>query len=130
MAAGERRHERHYTVEQANAALGFALERIERLRAARVQLGDEEARAALSAAGPGNGGGEPGRVVSEAFLELRTALVELQEMEIVLRDLERGLIDFPTIRDGREAYLCFEEGEDEISYWHDPETGFDGREPL
>ena len=51
-------------------------------------------------------------------------------MEIVLRDLERGLIDFPAIREGREVYLCFEEGEDEIGYWHDPETGFDGREPL
>lgn len=130
MASEGPQHERHYTLEQANAALGFALERIERLRAARVQLGDEEARAALSAAGPGNGGGEPGKVVSEAFLELRTALVELQEMDIVLRDLERGLIDFPSIRDGREVYLCFEEGEDEIGYWHGPEEGFGGREPI
>ncbi len=123
-------HGRHYTVEQANAALGFALERIERLRAARVQLGDEEARAALSAAGPGNGGGEPGRVVSEAFLELRTALVELQEMEIVLRDLERGLVDFPALREDEEIYFCWEEGEETIGYWHDTESGYGGRRPL
>jgi hypothetical protein len=123
-------HARHYSVDQANAALDFVAERIERLRAARVQLGDEEARAALTEAGPSNGGGEAGRVVSEAFLELQRALGELQEMEIVLRDLDRGLVDFPSLRDGREIYLCWEEGEDRVGYWHDADSGYGGREPL
>ena len=121
---------RHYTVEQANSALGWVAERIERLRAARVGLNDEQARAALSEAGPTNGGGEPGRVVSEAFLEMRSALVELQAMEVVLRDLDRGLVDFPSIRDGREVFLCWEEGEDEVAYWHDLDAGYGGRRPL
>ena len=121
---------RHYTVEQANSALGWVAERIERLRAARVGLNDEQARAALSEAGPTNGGGEPGRVVSEAFLEMRSALVELQAMEVVLRDLDRGLVDFPSIRDGREVFLCWEEGEDEVEYWHDLDAGYGGRRPL
>jgi hypothetical protein len=124
------RHERHYTLEQANVAIGWVRERIERMRQARDQLGDEEARAALTEAAPGNGGGEPGMVVSEAFLELRGALLELHEMEIVLRDLERGLFDFPALRDGREVYLCLEDGEDEIEYWHDIEAGYGGRQPL
>ena len=124
------RHERHYSLEQANAAIGWVRERIERMRAAREQLGDEEARAALSDAAPTNGGGAPGMVVSEAFLELRNALLELHEMDIVLRDLERGLFDFPALRDGREVYLCLEDGEDEIEYWHDIEAGYGGRQPL
>jgi hypothetical protein len=122
--------ERHYTVEQANAALGWVAERIERLRAARVGLNDEEARAALEEAGPSNGGGEPGRVVSDAFLAMRNALVELQAMEVVLRDLDRGLVDFPSIREGREVFLCWEEGEEEIGYWHDLDAGYGGRRPL
>jgi hypothetical protein len=122
--------ERHYTVEQANAALGWVLERIERLRAAREGLNDEEARAALQDAGPTNGGGEPGRIVSDAFLEMRNALIELQAMEVVLRDLDRGLVDFPSIRDGSEVFLCWEEGEDEIGFWHDLDTGYGGRRPL
>ena len=122
--------ERHYTVEQANAALGWVLERIERLRAAREGLNDEEARTALQDAGPTNGGGEPGRVVSDAFLEMRNALVELQAMEVVLRDLDRGLVDFPSIRDGREVFLCWEESEEEIGFWHDLDTGYGGRRPL
>ena len=123
-------HERHYSVEQANAALGFVAERIERLRAARLQLDDEEARAALTEAAPSNGGGAPGRVVSEAFLALQRALGELQAMDIVLRDLERGLVDFPALRDGREVYLCWEEGEAEIGFWHDSDSGYAGRQPL
>jgi hypothetical protein len=123
-------HARHYTVEQANAALDWVNERLERLRAARVQLSDEDARAALGEAAPANGGGAPGRVVSEAFLELQRALGELQAMDVVLRDLERGLVDFPALRDGREVYLCWEAGEDEIEFWHDTDAGYGGRRPL
>ncbi len=123
-------HTRHYTLEQATAALPWVQERIERLRSAREGLNDEEARAALSQAGPGNGGGGAGRVVSDAFMQMRSALLELQEMEVVLRDLDRGLVDFPALRDGREVYLCWQEGEDEIGYWHDTDAGFGGREPL
>ena len=124
-------HERHYTLDQATAAMPWVRERLERLRAAHDLLGDKEAREALSEASPGNGGGEPGHVVSEGFLALRSALIELQEMEIVLRDLERGLVDFPSMREGREVYLCWvEQEEDEIAYWHDLDAGFAGRQRL
>ena len=124
------KHARHYTLEDANAALGWVQDAIATLRTARQGLSDEEAREALAEAGPQNGGGDPGRVVSEAFLQLRDALARLQEAEVVLRDLDRGLVDFPAIRDDREVYLCWLEGEDEIGYWHDLEAGFAGREPL
>jgi len=124
------KHTRHYTLEEANAALGWVEETIATLRTAREGLSDEEAREALAEAGPQNGGGTAGRVVSEAFLQLRDALARLQDAEVVLRDLDRGLVDFPAIRDDREVYLCWLEGEDEIGYWHDLEAGFAGREPL
>ena len=123
-------HSRHYSIEQANAALEFVGERIERLRDARARLGDEEAREALAEAGPQNGGGPAGKQVSAAFLDLRNALTELQEMDVVLRDLERGLVDFPSMRDGEEVYLCWEEGEAEVGFWHDAESGYGGRQPL
>jgi hypothetical protein len=123
-------HARHYTLEQANSALGWVEERIERLRAARAQLSDEDAREALGEAAPQNGGGAPGRVVSEAFLELQRALGELQAMEVVLRDLERGLVDFPAMRDGQEVYLCWETGEASIEFWHELDAGYGGRRPL
>jgi hypothetical protein len=121
---------RHYTVEEANELLPRVRELIETLRAASARLGDREARAALGEAAPGNGGGEAGRTVSEGFLELRDAVLELRERGIVLRDLDRGLVDFPALREGREVFLCWQEGEDEVEFWHEPDAGFAGRRPL
>jgi hypothetical protein len=123
-------HSRHYSLEEASALLPELAALIEHMRSARDRLGDAEARAALAAAGGSNGGGQPGRTVSEGFLELRDAMIWLRDREIVLRDLDRGLVDFPTLREGAEVYLCGQEGEDEIAFWHEPETGFAGRRPL
>ncbi len=63
-------------------------------------------------------------------MSMRSALMELREMDVMLRDLDRGLVDFPSLREGREIYLCWEEGEDEIAFWHEPDAGFGGRLPL
>jgi hypothetical protein len=123
-------HARHYTLEEASELLPRVVALIERMRVARSRLGDREAREALSEAGPTNGGGSPGRTVSEGFLELRDSMMELRELEVVLRDLDRGLLDFPSLRDGREVYLCWQEGEDAIGFWHEPDAGFGGRRPL
>jgi hypothetical protein len=123
-------HERHYTLDEASELLPRVVELIATMRAARDRLGDREAREALSEAGPTNGGGEPGRTVSEAFVQLRDAMAELRALDVVLRDLDRGLLDFPSLRDGREVYLCWQDGEDAIGYWHEPEAGFAGRRPL
>ena len=123
-------HERHYSLEEASALLPRVAELLATMRRARDRLGDAEAREALEAAGQTNGGGEPGKLVSEGFLELREAMLELRDRGIVLRDLDRGLVDFPALRDGREVYLCWEEGEPEIGFWHEPEAGFGGRRPL
>jgi hypothetical protein len=125
------RHERHYTREEATASLGQVAELLETMRDARERLTDTDVRDALAEAAPTNGGGLPGRHVSEAFLRLRDAAGRLREMEVVLRDLDRGLIDFPALRDGREVYLCWvEREEDEIAFWHDLDAGYAGREPL
>jgi len=123
-------HERHYSLQEASALLPRVAELLATMRRARDRLGDAEAREALEAAGQTNGGGEPGRLVSEGFLELRESMLELRERDIVLRDLDRGLVDFPALRDGREVYLCWQDGEDAIGFWHEPEAGFGGRQPL
>jgi hypothetical protein len=123
-------HSRHYSLEEAAALLEPVTELLGRMRSARDRLGDAEARAALAAASGTNGGGQPGRTVSEGFLELRDGMIWLRERELVLRDLDRGLLDFPALRDGVEIYLCWEEGEEEIGWWHEPEAGFAGRRAL
>ena len=123
-------HSRHYSLEEASALLPEVAALIGNMRSARDRLGDADARAALAAAGGSNGGGQPGRTVSKGFLELRDAMMWLRDREIVMRDLDQGLVDFPTLREGAEVYLCWQEGEDEIAFWHEPEAGFAGRRPL
>ena len=124
------RHRRHFTLEEARADLPWVVERLAALRDARDRLTDDEARAALAEGAPGNGGGSPGRQVGEAFLELREGVAAFAERGIVLRDLDRGLIDFPALRDGREVYLCWLDGEPDIEFWHELDAGYAGRQEL
>ncbi|MGI9557409.1 MAG: DUF2203 domain-containing protein [Solirubrobacterales bacterium] len=123
-------HSRHFTVEEANALLPRVEPVLERLREAKGDLTDEEAHAVLAEAGPTNGGGDEGRRVGEAFLEVRRLVGTLNDAGIVIRDIDRGLIDFPALIDETEVYLCWELGEDEITHFHDLDAGFDGRKPL
>ena len=123
-------HERHFTVEEATALLPRLDAMLRRLREERDRLTDAEAHELLSTAAPGNGGGQPGREVGEAFLAVRELLGEIQGLGIVVRDVDRGLIDFPAILEGREVYLCWELDEDGIGFWHDLESGYGGRQPL
>ena len=123
-------HERHYTLDEANALLPTVKPLLRRLRDAKDMLTDSEVHEILSDAAATNGGGEPGRQVGEAFLEVRRLLGTLEEAGIVVRDIDRGLIDFPAIRAGREVYLCWELGEDAITHWHDLESGYRGRQQL
>lgn len=61
---------------------------------------------------------------------IRDTLSRLHEKGCLVKDLERGLVDFYSIVDGRPAYLCWQYGEAEVSWYHPIETGFAGREPL
>ena len=78
----------------------------------------------------GAGGTYPGREVATALVELSRAFTELEAVDVVLRDVDRGLIDFPALRDGEEIYLCWLLDEEEIGYWHAPDAGFAGRQPV
>jgi hypothetical protein len=123
-------HGRHFTRGQANALLPQLTALLDQLREAKDELTDTDAHEALSEAAPANGGGDQGRQVGVAFLEVRRLLETVEQAGIVLRDIDRGLVDFPALMNGREVYLCWELGEDEVGYWHDLEGGYGGREPL
>jgi hypothetical protein len=128
--AEELSHERHYTVEQANAARPWVGERVVRIRERLQQLRSPDSLAALDELEEIAGGSYPGREIARAVLDILWAASELQAMDIVLRDADRGLVDFPSIRDGEEVYLCWLADEPRVEWWHEPETGFAGRQPL
>jgi len=66
----------------------------------------------------------------ESVSHLMSLIHEIKDMGVLLKDADKGLCDFPYIKDGRMVYLCWHLGEDTIRYWHDVEAGFAGREPL
>ena len=71
-----------------------------------------------------------GRAVNDlikTLAECRDVLLEFHRRQIQVKDLKRGLIDFPSYRDGREIFLCWERDEEDIEFWHDLETGFAAR---
>ncbi len=61
---------------------------------------------------------------------LEDAINKIQETGCVVKDLDEGLVDFPSLRKGEEVYLCWKLGEERIAYWHGIDEGFAGRKPL
>jgi hypothetical protein len=122
-----------FTVEDANALLPTVRGIVRRVQRAyaRVSASQEQARLAAAGAALGGGGMAGGSAYVLALTELAEASGELEAIGVQVKDYERGLIDFPTLRDGRVVLLCWQMGEgDELEWWHDLEAGFAGRQPL
>jgi hypothetical protein len=66
----------------------------------------------------------------ESVSHLMLLIHQIKDLGVLLKDAEKGLCDFPYIRQGKIVYLCWQLGEDRIEYWHPIESGFAGREPL
>jgi hypothetical protein len=66
----------------------------------------------------------------KATQEVQDTLAEIDAIGVQVKDLDKGLLDFPSVLDGKSVLLCWKLGEKEIGYWHSPEDGFAGRKPL
>lgn len=131
---------KHFTPDEANAALEVVRPLAERLveqrqELVRVQGELKHVRAKVA----GNGGGlDPHTVAAaqaaagESIANVDEALGALDELGVQVKDLDRGLIDFPAIHpeSGDVVLLCWHLGEAEVGFWHDLEEGFAGRKPL
>ena len=122
-----------FTLQEANALLPSVkviLARIQRAHRGLSQYRDE-ARKAAEAAEQGGGGIDDGVAYARILTEMTSQMSELDTLGVQLKDFERGLIDFPSLRDGRVVLLCWQMGEgDELEWWHDVDAGFAGRTPL
>lgn len=121
-----------FTVEEANELIPAVRQRLEAVRRAysRTAVYAGEARAAAEAANDGGGMVGGSRYV-KALYQIGKLITELGEMGVQLKDQGRGLVDFPSLRDGRIVLLCWQLGEPEyIEWWHEVEAGFAGRQPL
>lgn len=125
-----RQFQHHYTVEEARALLPQIRTWLEEMAGHRRALQRSDGRLKkLLAEGHDVGGA---RVTGwiKAYARLKALLGEFQRREIFLKDVDRGLIDFPALLQGREVFLCWEKDEPDIEFWHDLDAGYAGREPL
>lgn len=123
---------RFFTVEEANASLPRLRELIKEIKAAREVIASArpELQPILKKS-IGNGGSKKAGDLLPEFERLQTATKAIEDMGIVLKDPDNGLVDFLHRRpDGREVYLCWRYGEPEVSFWHELHAGFAGRQSL
>jgi hypothetical protein len=124
------RFEKHYTREEARALLPEIRRWLSRLNELRKAVEKFEGRLIQIAVQSSDIGGETVNDWIRALADMQEILVEFQRRQIFIKDLDRGLVDFPAIIGGREVFLCWESDEDDIEFWHDLESGFAGRERL
>jgi hypothetical protein len=124
------RFEKHYTREEARALLPKVRQWLEQLGELRLALEDNDQRlAGLMTSGQDLGGDLVNSSV-KVLGKMKELLEEFHEREIFIKDLGRGLIDFPALIGGKEVFLCWEKDEEDIEFWHDIDSGFAGRERL
>jgi hypothetical protein len=123
---------RYFSVAEANQLIPRIREIVEQLRDSRKRLLTHRPTAeAVAQKASGNGGGsDSSGYFFEYSQRYRRSLAHLETLGVVVKDIERGLIDFPHWREGREVYLCWEYGEARIDYWHEIDSGYSGRQPL
>lgn len=122
-----------FTVEEANALLPSVREILQKLQRSRRRLAAFRHKAKLAAAGAEQGGGGMDNGVQYAIVltNFTAEMSELEDLGVQVKNFDRGLVDFPSLREGRVVLLCWQLGEgDELEWWHDLDTGYAGRTPL
>ena len=122
--------QKHYTRDEARKLLPQVIEWLDELQSARDLLThlDEQVGKAVGL-GDDLGGEMVNRSV-RLLAKVKDILQRFRKREIQIKDLDRGLIDFPAYVGGKEVFLCWEKGEEDIEFWHDLTSGYSGRERL
>jgi hypothetical protein len=128
--------EREFTLEEARELVPwlvatFRTLELPRSRAKQLDAATKELSIRINGSGSSQGQLERlQRALREVTAEIDAAVSDILDRGIQVKGIEPGLVDFPHLKDGRQVYLCWREGESEIEFWHDVEAGFAGRRPL
>ena len=120
-----------FTLEEANNALKTIRPLMDEVQAIRRKIlaKQPEAWPAIEKSA-GNGGNRALSDMVEDFEKLDALIHQIQDIGAQIKDINTGLLDFSALKDGREVYLCWQYGEDDIQFWHEIEAGFAGRQPI
>lgn len=122
---------RIFTLNEANTEISKIRPLMAQVMATRAEIMDKrpEVWPALAKAAS-NGGNRGAAQVDQDFQLLQSLIKTILETGVEIKDINTGLVDFRSLRDGREVYLCWKFGEDQIQYWHELDAGFGGRQKL
>ena len=122
---------RLFTLDQANQLLLTLRPLVDELIATRDQIVtirpklDSGVQKAL-----GNGASKATGELLKLFRRSERLIKKVHSYGVLVKDVDQGLLDFPSDKDGRVVFLCWKHGEASIAHWHDLDTGFGGRQPL
>jgi hypothetical protein len=122
---------RYFTLQEANETLKEIrplMEEVQRIRR-KILQNQPEAWPAMERSA-GNGGNRVLSKMVQDFEKFDALIHRIQETQVLIKDINLGLLDFPALKDGHEVYLCWQYGEGDIAYWHEVEAGFAGRQPI
>jgi hypothetical protein len=129
---------RYYTIDEANAALPEVDRILAALRDQREEL--IALRDQVLAASPDDDAAPSAEAAERIRLlrlgmqglidQMQAGVARLVELDVTLRDIPSGLIDFPALLSGRPIWLCWRLGEGDVAHWHPHDEGFDSRRPL
>lgn len=122
---------RYFTIEEANQSLEILRPIVAEILELRAYILSRrpELRAVIEKAGYNGGSKLAGEMVFE-FKRLEELVRSVHAEGALLKDVNTGLLDFPSLREGRQVYLCWAYGEDQVRFWHDLDAGFAGRQPI
>jgi hypothetical protein len=122
--------QKHYTRDEARYLLPQIRQWLTRSAELQAEVQKVEERLCGLMAPGSDLGGELVNSWVRGLVDLEEVLMEFQRREIQVKDLQRGLVDFPAVLDGREVFLCWEQDEEDIEFWHELDAGYAGRERL
>lgn len=122
---------RYFTVEQANTALTIIRPIMEEIQAIRLKVLERQPEVwPVLQKAAGNGGSREASLLALNFEQLDKLVHQIMELGVILKDINAGLLDFPSIRNDHEVYLCWLYGEEHVEFWHEIDAGFAGRTPI
>jgi len=122
--------QKHYTRDEARQMLPQVRKWLQRVAHLQADLQKTEGRLEGLMAPGADLGGHLVNTWVRSLADLEAVFLEFQRREIQLKDVGRGLIDFPAIMGGKEVFLCWEQDEEDIEFWHELDAGYAGRERL
>ncbi|RPI96369.1 MAG: DUF2203 family protein [Chloroflexi bacterium] len=122
---------RYFTLQEANETLDIIRPLMDEVQQIRLKILEKQPEAwpAIEKSA-GNGGNRALSDMVQDFEKLDALIHRIQDTDVLIKDINLGLLDFPALKDGREVYLCWQYGEGEIAFWHEVEAGFAGRQPI